>query len=297
MSKMPARKKIAIVGASGNAGSTLLRLLLEANQVEVALVTSASLSGEPISEHFPDIVSPLRFSPLETAPLNQMDLVFVALPHGMAKPVVAEVRTKVIDLSADHRLSAVYGLPELFSEQVKEARLVANPGCYATACLLSAYPIRDMVERVVFTGISGYSGGGKQAKQKYDYDNNIVAYALTDHFHKAEITHHLGMPVTFTPHVVDIERGLLVTAHLFLRTAIVRAEILSRYAAFYKNTRTQVVSHIPSAREAVNSEYCLLGGFELDERNGLTVVAAIDNLMKGAASQAQENMQLMLGLK
>jgi N-acetyl-gamma-glutamyl-phosphate reductase len=287
------KHNIGIIGASGYTGSTLLGLLLKENDVEIKIVTSNSLVGKKVSDEFPEIKTDLVFTAINYDELNKLDLVFIALPHGMAKEIAPKLKTKVIDFSADHRLTATYGMPELFKQEIQKAKVVANPGCYATACILSAYPIKEMIDKIVLDGVSGYSGGGKNAKQKYDYEENVIAYSIADHFHKAEVSKMLGKEVTFTPHVVDTFKGLMVTAHIFLNKKISKEQIIDKYKQFYKNTNTKIVDNIPTTKEVVDTPFCHIGGFEIDANNCLVVVSVIDNLMKGASSQAVENMKIM----
>ncbi|MDO8647306.1 MAG: N-acetyl-gamma-glutamyl-phosphate reductase [Candidatus Diapherotrites archaeon] len=290
-------KKIGIIGGSGFAGQKLIKAVLERKDVELCIAASTSLAGKKVSEEFPELKTELCFSEISFDELNSMDLVFLSVPHGESKKIVPELDCKIIDLSADYRLSETYGLPEVFGDEIKNSRIVANPGCYATACLLAAFPLKDSISSVVFDCISGYSGGGKNASAKYDYGENIIAYELTSHFHIAEIEKILGQNVSFTPHVASNFAGLMCTAHIFLNEKIGSQEILGKYKEFYTGSFTQVAEKIPSTKDTVGTPYCKIGGFQQDKNNRLVVVSAIDNLLKGAASQAIENMGLVLGLK
>jgi N-acetyl-gamma-glutamyl-phosphate reductase len=283
-----------IVGASGYTGEKIMKLLENHPKAKLSTVCSVSNAGKKISEVIPRLSSDLAFSKLDFDELNKLDCVFLAVPHGEAKPIAEKLSCKVIDLSADHRSTHPYGLTEIFKKEISNSstKLIANPGCYATACILSAWPIRDKIDSVVFDCISGYSGGGKT--NKYDYENNIIAYGLTNHFHKKEIQEKLGMQISFTPHVVNAFSGLMSTAHIKLSETSCYAEIMQAYSKAYLNSFTSMQDKIPCTKDVVDTPECKIG-FEVDGQE-LIVISVLDNLMKGAASQAIENMNLMFGL-
>ncbi len=282
--------KVGIVGGSGLVGLNLIKLLSKHKYAKVKIVTSTTQVGKNVPK------TNLVFSSFSIKKLNNMDVVFLAIPHGKAKLLVPKLKCKVIDLTADHRLTNTYGIPEVFSNKIKHSYLVANPGCYATACILATYPIKDLVNYAVFDCISGYSGGGKKAKKKYDYENNIIAYKLTDHFHKEEISNVLPFGISFTPHVVNTFSGIMCTAHVFLNDKINLEELKQAYKKFYKGTFTKIADKIPCTKDVAKTSFCHVGGFKIDENNQLVIVSVIDNLFKGAASQAIENMNLMFGI-
>jgi N-acetyl-gamma-glutamyl-phosphate reductase len=285
-------KKIGIVGASGYAGGNIAKLLANNENVQIGAMCSDSLLGKKVSEVFSEIKSDICFSKIDFEELNNMDLVFLAVPHGTAKPIADNLSTKVIDLSADHRYTQTYGLPEIFKEKIMSSTIVANPGCYATACILGAYPIKDKIDFVAFDCISGYSGGGKN--NPYDYSENIIAYSLMNHFHKKEICEQLGLSISFTPHVVNAFCGLMSTAHIKLKEEINKDELKEIYEKLYFGSNTKIVDKVPCTKDVVNTDFCNIY-FEVDGKD-LVVVSVIDNLMKGASSQAIENMKLMLGI-
>jgi N-acetyl-gamma-glutamyl-phosphate reductase len=257
---------------------------------------------------------------------GRCDVVFTAVPHGTAMNVVPQILdadTKVIDLSADYRLpanvfektynlkhkapkEAVYGLPELHPE-VAGASMIANPGCYPTGATLAAAPLTaaGMVERVIFDSKSGISGAGAEPSGVSHYPNmaeNVQAYKLTTHRHGAEMRQELGRldnntRVSFTPHVVPSVRGILTTAHLFLKEDIDAGQVADIYNRFYKDkTFIRVIDGVPMLGPVRGSNFCDIG-FEMDaEGQRLVVVSAIDNLVKGASGQAVQNMNLMFGL-
>ncbi|MBS3106692.1 N-acetyl-gamma-glutamyl-phosphate reductase [Candidatus Woesearchaeota archaeon] len=290
--------KVAVVGATGFVGCALLKLLEKHSEVDIGLITSTSHVGKPLSELQEEFsgtpLGNLVLSVQDPALINQQDVAFLAVPHGTAEALAKNLTCKVIDLSADQRLTAVYGLPEAFSKQISHAQIVGNPGCYATACILAALPLKNHLKSCVFDCISGYSGAGKNAHEKFNYAENIIAYHLADHLHLPEIKKALGCSVSFTPHVVNAFSGLMCTAHLNLKETLSLEAVQSLYESFYKDGFTTAVSHIPSTKEVVGTPFCHIGGFAKDE-NGLVVVSVIDNLMKGAASQAIENFNLMFG--
>lgn len=187
-------------------------------------------------------------------------------------------------------------MPEINSNKIKRSKIIGNPGCFATACILSSFPLKEQIESVVFDCISGYSGGGKKAQEKYDFKENIITYNLTNHFHKSEIKHYLNKNISFTPHVVNTYKGICCTTHIKLKSEINISEIKNKYENFYKNSFTKIVDYIPSTKEVVNTPFCKIGGFKKDE-NGIVIISVIDNLMKGASSQAVENMNILFGLK
>ncbi len=285
--------KVGIVGAAGNAGLMLLKLLEGHKKASVELACDIHNAGKKVTALLPNTNYGLKFSKLSTKELNKLDVTFLALPHGIAKYLAPQLKCKVIDLSADHRMTNTYGLPELFKKQIKESNLIANPGCYATACILASYPLRGLLKEAVFNGISGYSGGGKNPK--YDFEENIMAYKLTSHHQLKELSKILGFDFSFTPHVVNSYKGILCTAHLSLKEEVDAKTILKEYKKFYKETFTKPGKKIPCTKDVIETPYCNIGGFETTGKH-IIIVSAIDNLMKGAASQAIENMNLMFGL-
>jgi len=282
---------VGIVGGSGYTGEKIAKLLESHKGAKVEMICSQTSAGKKVNEILPELKTDLLFSPIDIDALNKMDCVFLAVPHGAAKELASKLTCKVIDLTADHRSTHTYGLPEFNSTEIQNAKLVANPGCYATACLLAALPVKDKIDSVVFDCISGYSGGGKTSK--YDYEENIIAYSLVNHFHKSEIQDKLGMKVSFTPHVVNAFNGLMCTAHITLKEETSKAELSELYSAKYASTLTQVSETIPCTKEVLNSPFCKIS-FEVNEKE-LVVVSVLDNLMKGAASQAIQNMNLLFG--
>lgn len=302
---------IGIIGASGVAGSNMLDLLLKKDYVNDIILFSTSLSGEAAKDHIENYGGELKFNNLDYDKINSdeynLNFLILAVPHGKAKEISDKIKNnniKIIDLSADHRTEWTYGLPELYKDKIINSNKIGNPGCYATACLLSIIPLikkhGDNIEHIVFDCISGYSGGGKNTKEKYDADENIIAYNITNHFHLKEIKNEIykisdSIKVSFTPHVVPVYSGIMCTTHITFKdkhTTNVK-ELKNHYKKFYKNTNTSIKDITPCSKDVINTGECHIGGFEIDDDNQLVIISVIDNLMKGAVSQAIENLELM----
>jgi len=282
---------------------------------------SESSPGRKVREFYPDFTGDLAYTGYSIDEINSLglDVIFLALPHTVAMEWAPKLACKVIDLSADYRFKdyreyekvyglkhkdphakAVYGLPELFREQIKGAHLIANPGCYATGMILSGYPIKDYARHMVFDGKSGWSGAGRSsayAKDETVSKDNIISYSLTRHRHKYEVQQYLGKNIGFTPHVIDTFRGMMITSHIMLSEHMDAEEIRERYKQFYAGAKfTEVVDKVPDLHDVQNTNKLLIGGFEVDENNQLVVVAVLDNLLKGASGQAVQNMNIMFGV-
>ncbi len=332
------KTRVAIVGASGYTGVELLRILKLHPAVEVTVVTSRQNSGTCVEELFPSLhgYSHLKFTvPDIEAICRQADVVFTAVPHQTAMAVVPgflEAGLKVIDLSADFRIrdqavyekwyqehsapqllrEAVYGLPELYGEQVTSARLVANPGCYPTSTILPLAPLlkSGMVkpENIIVDSKSGTSGAGRGAAVATlfcEVNEGFKAYKVGDHRHTPEIEQELsaaagtGIIINFTPHLVPMNRGILSTIYCRLSdpgatTENVR-QVLEEFYANAPFARILSEGSFPNVSSVRGSNYCDIG-LKVDRRTGtLILVSAIDNLVKGASGQAVQNMNLMCG--
>lgn len=320
--------KVGIIGASGYTGGELLRLLLHHPKVEVECATSRRFEEKPVSSVHPNLAAftdAVFENPTPAQVADRCDLVFTAVPHGAAMRVVPKLLdagTRVIDISADYRLptevfervygmqhtaprEAVYGLCELHPEVV-DARLCANPGCYPTGAILAAAPLvaRGYVERVVFDAKSGISGAGAEPTSTSHYPNvaqNVLAYRLTSHRHLPEMQHELSslsrdVKVSFTPHVVPCVRGILTTAHVFLKKPQASEDISYIYKDFYAGKPfIRLLDGIPTLSGVRGSNFCDIG-FEVERgTDRVVVVSAIDNLVKGASGQAVQNMNIMCG--
>ncbi|MGI5881806.1 MAG: N-acetyl-gamma-glutamyl-phosphate reductase [Dethiobacteria bacterium] len=331
--------RVGIIGVTGYTGNELLRLLLPHKGVEVTYVTSHSYAGEPlggIHPHFRGITDLVCSSFSVDEALEKADLIFSALPHGKSMEVVPrlyEAGIKVIDLSADFRLleeglydqwygrahlaphllgKAVYGLPELYREEIKGAQLVANPGCYPTSVILGLAPLAAKgllrTGALVVDSKSGTSGAGKVPSSGLHFTEcteNFRAYKVASHQHTPEMEQVLSkllgrqLNFTFVPHLVPMIRGILSTAYLKIDEDLSEEETWDIYGNFYegeKFVRVLPPSMLPETRNVYGSNYCDLA-LKRDQRTGwLIVITAIDNLVKGAAGQAIQNMNLMFGL-
>lgn len=314
--------KVGIIGASGYTGIELIKILIKHKNIEIKVLNSESSAGKKIKDVDASIQSDLAFTNYSIEQINnlKLDLIFLAMPNGEAMKIVPKLNCKVVDLSGDYRFNkiksyeenykinhldkktkAVYGLPELFRKEIAKAKVVANPGCYATACLLAGLPIQKLSKYIVFDCKSGYSGAGKKptyVNEPKNYTDNIIAYNIANHRHKAEAEQFLKCKISFTPHVIPTFRGLMCTMHALLKKKIDSKKIISLYKNFYRNEKfVKIVDKIPELHDVQNTNYCCIGGFETDKNNQLVVVATIDNLLKGASSQAVQNMNIMFGLE
>jgi len=318
--------KTGIIGASGYTGYELIKLLKKHPEAELKVLNSKSYNGKKVKELYLDFGGDEEFTDYSIDEINKMklDCVFLAVPHTKAFEIVPKLKCKkIIDLSADYRFKkigkyeevykvthldeknnkkAVYGLPELFKEKIKKAKIVANPGCYATVCLLAILPIQKLAKYFVFDCKSGWSGAGKKsiyAKDKSVIKENLQAYKLINHRHKYEIEQFIKTKLSFTPHVIDAFQGIMCTAHALLKKKIEKEEIIKIFEDFYKDQPFVkiVKDKIPDIKDVAKTNYCHIGGFEIDENNQLVIVSVIDNLIKGASGQAIQNMNLMFGFK
>jgi len=304
--------EVAVVGARGYTGAELLRLLAGHPHLRVTLVSSRSLVGQRVRDVIEGLSGDLRFSAIEPADVArhpEIGVWVLALPNGISAPWVKAIEAArpdaaIVDLSADHRFDAEwrYGLPELHRRRLIGARRIANPGCYATGAQLAIAGALHLLEGAphVF-GVSGYSGAGTTPSPKNDrarLADNLMPYALTGHTHEAEIRWHLGHRVFFMPHVAPFFRGITLTVSMRLREPLSREEVLARYVERYESEpMVRVVADVPEVKDAAGRHFVTLGGFAVDaaERH-LVVVATLDNLLKGAATQAVQNMNLAWGL-
>lgn len=303
--------RIGIVGARGHVGVELIRLIVAHPRFELAYVGSRELEGQRLADHIDAYRGDLRYSsPANDAlPALDADAVVLALPNGKAAACVAAfddagAAPVIVDLSADYRLDDTwyYGLPELTRAQYAGQRRISNPGCYATAMQLAIAPMRDLLAGPVQCfGVSGYSGAGTTPSDKNDPQklrDNLMPYALTGHVHEREVTRQLGHPVEFMPHVAPHFRGLTITANLHLSEAVTRESVIARYRDRYAlESLVRVVGDAPWVSRIAGRHHVEVGGFTLSEDGRrLVVVATEDNLLKGAATQALQNLNLAFGL-
>lgn len=302
---------IGLVGARGHTGAELLHLIAAHPEMMLAFAVSREWAGRKVNEISPDILDESIFESLDPPEVarRRSDAIILALPDGAAAPYVEAIKKSapekiIIDLSADYRFddSWVYGLPELFRHRIVGKRRIANPGCYATAMELAIAP---MVQRLsgppsVF-GVSGYSGAGTTPGPRNDVgrlEDNLMPYALVGHKHEREASRHLGHAIRFSPHVHPAFRGLVATVHLPLSEAMSAAALKAVYEAAYKNEPLIAIQDMPpELKDAAGKNGVIIGGFAIAEGGGHgVVVAALDNLLKGAAVQALQNLNLALGL-
>ncbi len=319
---------IGICGGSGYTGVELLRLLLGHPLAEIRVLTSEKSAGKKISEVFPHLRGIFEIV------LEPLEIFFLALPHGTSQEVAAYLvdnGKRVIDLSADFRLkdpslyeqwykaphrfhgllkSAVYGLPELYRKEIKEATLIANPGCYPTGAILGLYPAiaNGLINetQIVIDSKSGVSGAGRKAELSYSFtevNESFRAYQIAMHRHTPEIEQILGeiagrdIKINFTPHLLPVDRGILTTIYAPLRKSLSSEEINSLYRETYKDEPfIRVLDSPPDLKYVRGTNLCDIYPVINKRTNTLIVITAIDNLVKGASGQAIQNMNIMLGL-
>jgi len=308
---MSAKTTIGIVGARGHVGTELIKLVCGHPKFDLAYVSSRERAGRRVADFEPAYAGELRYSAPahEDLPTLGADAVVLALPNGKAAACVAafdfadEADPVIIDLSADFRFDAAwyYGLPELTRDEHAGKRRISNPGCYATAMQLAIAPMLEFLDGPVQCfGVSGYSGAGTTPSDKNDpakLAGNLMPYALTGHVHEREVTARLHHPIEFMPHVAPHFRGLTITANLHLRTAFDHEAVVERYRAAYAGEPlVQVGDDAPWVSRIAGAHHVELGGFTLSEDgHRLVVVATEDNLLKGAATQAMQNLNLAFG--
>jgi N-acetyl-gamma-glutamyl-phosphate reductase len=322
--------RAAVFGAAGFTGALAARLIYAHPGFELAWVTARSDVGRRLDALYPQHRVPLELEELDLDRHAAVEAAIVAYPHGVAAPLVSELRrrgVRVVDLSADFRLrdpavyaewyrpheapelvpEAVYGLPERYREQIRDAELVANPGCYPTATLLALAPLagEGLIDEVVVDAKSGVSGAGRVATEKTHFvavDENVSPYGVPRHRHTPEIEQELAalgcqVQITFTPHLLPLDQGELVSCYVTGDRSLADADLPQLYDDYYGDERfVEVVETPPGVREVRETNFCRVS-VHRDTRTGRVVAfGAIDNLWKGAASQAVQNLNLMFGL-
>lgn len=331
--------KTAVFGASGYTGQELTRILSGHPGVDLVAVTSRRFSGKPVSEVFPSLfgLTSLTYQNALPADIAKIcDVVFLALPHGISMgiaPTFLSAGKKVIDLSADYRLrdvstyekwyakhtgagilkEAVYGMPELYRPQIKETKLVANPGCYPTSIILGLAPALKNrlvdVTSIIADSASGVSGAGREPQTGSlfcEVDGGFKAYKVGKHRHTPEIEQELNFlagekfAISFTPHLLPVKRGILSTIYANLKKEVTLPELHSLYSSFYtgeKFVRICQPGSLPNISSICGSNFCDIG-LTIDPRTKrVIIISAIDNLIKGAAGQAVQNMNIICNLK
>ncbi len=325
----------AIIGASGYSGAELLRLLSNRDDVRVKKVTARTFAGKRVEELYPVFSGrvELEYESL-SGELDGVDAAFIALPSGEAMNIVPQLIPsvgRIIDLGGDFRLKsaalyehyyrhthtsptllgeAVYGLPEFFADRIADAKLVANPGCYPTSAILALGPaLKHRLiagDSIVVDSLSGVSGAGRTSAIEYSFsevNENVRAYKIGTHQHAPEMQLILEeasgrkISISFVPHLVPITRGIYTTIHAGLESAMSEAEIIELYQSFYRNAPfVRIKRQVPQIKDVLYTNYCDIGVAIDRHTNQLVIVSVIDNLMKGAAGQAVQNMNIMFGI-
>ena len=331
--------KVGIIGATGYAGGELVRILMGHKEAEIVWYGSRSYIDQKYADVYRNMFQIVDAKCMDDnieALADQVDVIFTATPQGFLASVINENilgKTKIIDLSADFRIKdvkvyekwygiehkspqfieeAVYGLCEVNRDKVKGARLIANPGCYTTCSILTAYPLAkegiiDM-RTLIVDAKSGTSGAGRGAKVPNlfcEVNENMKAYGVASHRHTPEIEEQLGyasgenVTISFTPHLVPMNRGILATEYATLKKDVTGEEVKAIYDKYYadeKFVRVLGEGVCPETKWVEGSNYVDIG-FKLDPRtNRIVMMGAIDNLVNGAAGQAVQNMNLLFGL-
>jgi len=326
-----------IVGASGYGGAELIRLLAGHDAIRLDTIAAHSQAGKPVASLYPNLVSAGTFDAVNPEQLATLDLVFLATPHGPALELGAalyDAGTKVVDLSAAFRLSSaaflqwykeahprpelaagdpkahadvVYGLPEFHRDALTTATLVASPGCYPTATLLGLRPLIGLIDTdtIIVDAKSGTSGAGREPNDGQHFahvSGNFTAYGAPSHRHTGEIERWLGHPVgpiSFTPHLVPMSRGILITAYAALKEGITQNDVTAALMSQYANepfVEVLAAGSFPHTKAVAGTNACHLSALVDPRTNRVVVTAAIDNLGKGAAGQALQSANIMCGL-
>ena len=332
--------KVAIVGATGYTGVELIRILLNHPDVEITSLTRKGESLSNISEAFPHMYNQTALpcntlkNPKQVA--EKADVIFMALPHCSGLDLTNQflkLGKIVIDLSADFRLKdadiyekwykikhahpellkeAVYGLPEIYKANIAKAKLIANPGCYPTGAILALKPIVSSglkINSIIIDSKTGLSGAGRGLSLKSlfsEVNENITAYNINTHRHLPEMIQELTsfgakvVPITFTPHLIPVTRGILSTTYVSVQDNKAIANVVDIYRDFYKKSpfiRILPDGIAPQTKHVYGSNYCDIGIFPNKEAHQIIIISAIDNLVKGASGQAVQNMNIVCGLE
>ncbi len=331
------KTKVAIIGATGYTGVELLRLLLPHPEVEVTAVTSQKYADVPMGQVFPSLLkhTDLRCEELAVEQISKKaDFIFTALPHKTAMetvPLFYRSGKRVVDLSADFRLKeaevyerwyqkhtasellgeSVYGLPELHRDEIRGAKIVGNPGCYPTGALIGLIPLlkKEIIfpEGIVIDSKSGVSGAGRDVVLESlfcEVNEGVKAYKIFAHRHTPEIEQEASLlakkrvTVTFVPHLIPMDRGILTTLYVHLTKKMKAEELLKMFQESYERepfVRVYPKGRLPNTKDVRGSNYCDIGVAVNETGDRAVIVTSIDNLVKGASGQAIQNMNIMLG--
>jgi N-acetyl-gamma-glutamyl-phosphate reductase len=331
------KTRVGIIGGTGYTGVELLRLLLLHSEVEVTVLTSQKYAGVPIDQVFPSLARRFNLKCEELSPdriADKVDFVFAAVPHKTAMetvPLFYRQGKRVVDLSADFRFQdpgvyerwyqrhvcpellseSVYGLPELHRKRIRDAKIVGNPGCYPTGALIPLIPLlkRGVIssENIIIDSKSGVSGAGRDVvlgSLFCEVNEGVKAYKIFDHRHLPEIDQELSLmlkkrvEVTFVPHLMPMDRGILTTLYVRPAQKVKADEVLNILRESYRDepfVRILPMGKLPNTKDLRGSNYCDIGLNVDGSGNRMVIVSAIDNLVKGASGQAIQNMNIMLG--
>jgi N-acetyl-gamma-glutamyl-phosphate reductase/acetylglutamate kinase len=310
------QKNVGLIGARGYTGRELINLINSHPNLNLTHVSSRELEGKPLQGYTKTDLTYVNLKPADLKAQSEVDAWVLALPNGVCTPFVNQINEDVksgqssdkvlVDLSADYRFDTTwtYGLPEFNRENIKGATRIANPGCYATGAQMSLKPLVPFLDKhsapTVF-GVSGYSGAGTKPSPKNDPEflrDNIIPYSLTNHIHEREISYQLGTTVNFIPHVASWFQGIALTVNVPLAKSMTSEYIKSAFEEYYKGEQlVQVLeSGEPLVRDNAGKHFVRVGGFNVhpDGRRAV-ITTTIDNLLKGAATQAVQNLNLSLG--
>ena len=328
--------RVGIVGATGYTGLELLRICSHHPEVEIIWATSDSYSGVELEKYCPawqGRAGMVFEKPDLEKMAREVDIVFLGLPHGVAMDYVPTIlpHAKVIDLGADFRIQnlevyercyglnhktpsivreAIYGIPEIYRQQIKEARIIANPGCYPTSIIIPLYPLLKnhiIQPEIIADSKSGVTGAGKKPTEITHFcevDENFKAYKIGEHRHQPEIQEQLsqafGNPVEviFTPHLLPIKRGILSTIYAQMEPSLSEKEMWDILNKFYQDepwVRIYPIGQFPELKWVLGSNFCDIGIKKVDEKH-VVIVSALDNLTKGASGQAVQNMNILFGI-
>ncbi|KAI7902870.1 Aspartate/glutamate/uridylate kinase [Cokeromyces recurvatus] len=311
-------KNVGLIGARGYTGRELIHLINSHPQLNLSHVSSRELEGKRLDGYTKADLQYVNLKPEDLKAQEEVDAWVLALPNGVCTPFVKQINEDVqsaqssekvlVDLSADHRFDSTwaYGLPEFNRNNLKGATRIANPGCYATGTQMSLRPLLPFLDKyaapTVF-GVSGYSGAGTKPSPKNDptfLKDNLIPYSLTNHIHEREVSYQLGISVNFIPHVASWFQGIALTINAPLDKAMTSQDIKTVFEEFYQNEKLVKVLETgePLVRDNAGKHYVRIGGFNVHpEGRRVVITSTIDNLLKGAATQALQNLNLALGFE